>query len=63
MSIEIVMIVLICIDIVRNAARVEECSGASCSPASRRGLFASRPTPSRKAEPRATHRVACRRLG
>jgi hypothetical protein len=44
-------IVPICIHIVRSAARVEECSGASCSPALRlAGLFAPRPTPMRNAE-------------
>ena len=51
-SIVTVTIVPICIHIVRSAARVEECSGASCSPALRlAGLFAPRPTPMRNAEP------------
>src|SRR5215469_8167835 len=51
-SIEIVMIVPIDMDIVLSAARVEACSGASCSPALRlAGLFAPRPAPTRKAEP------------
>ena len=42
----------VCRDIVRSAARIDERSGANCSPALRlAGLIAPLPAPTRKAEP------------
>ncbi len=52
MTIETVLIDPTCSEAVRSAARIDECSGASCRPALRlAGLIAPRPAPTTKAPP------------